>query len=212
MAFLYFWMDAKPFFVPIDAQAIQPDETASLQDFFERCKEGNASGCFFVRIVSNVYLDSIDPSLEENEHPPTNLRVGDAFLGKVYNAVRNSPAWKETVLVITFDEHGGFYDPVPPPFNVPRPDDSPLNRPVSHFNFDRLGPRVPTIIVSPFVQRGGIVSQGADGRIFEHSSIPATIKKLFGLSNFLTKRDAWAATFDNVISLQAPRSDCPQRL
>jgi phospholipase C len=71
-----------------------------------------------------------------------------------------------------------------------------------------LGVRVPTILISPWVRKGGVVSYGQCGEIFEHSSIAATIKKMFGLDDFLTKRDAWAATFDYVLEGGTFREDC----
>ena len=157
-----------------------------------------------------LHDDSIDPDFEkDDDHPPHNLRDGDNFLKIVYEAVRSSPLWNQTALVVTFDEHGGFYDHVPPPINVPIPDEPSAKTQIPYYNFDRLGVRVPTIIVSPHVEKGITISEGTDGRIFEHSSIPATLKKLFGLKDFLTKRDAWAATFDNVFTLEQPRNDCP---
>jgi phospholipase C len=118
-----------------------------------------------------------------------------------------SPAWNETALLITYDEHGGFYDHVPPPTNVPTPDEA-SEKSSSGFKFDRLGVRVPTILVSPWVEKGGVVSYGQSGEIFEHSSIAATIRKMFGLDNFLTMRDAWAATFDYVFERGTYRDDC----
>jgi phospholipase C len=150
--------------------------------------------------------------MEENEHPPADLKAGDVFLKKVYEAVRNSPNWNSTLLLVTFDEHGGFFDPIPPPVNVPRPDNEPLRPFVKHFNFDRLGARVPTIAVSPWVEKGAVISKGPNGEIFEHSSIPGTLKKLFDLPNFLTRRDAWAATFDVALTRKTPRTDCPKTI
>jgi phospholipase C len=168
-----------------------------FKKFLHDCREGELPSFSFV-----------DPSFEENEHPPNDMSMGDNYLKTVYQAVRNSPQWNETLLLVTYDESGGFYDHVPPPVGVPRPDDSPLNPPVKHFNFDRLGGRVPTIAISPLVDKGRVISDSPDGRIFEHSSIPATVKKLFDLPNFLSKRDEWAATFDIAITRSQPRSDC----
>ena len=164
-------------------------------------------------VLTNQFVwFSIDASMEENEHPPADLKAGDVFLKKVYEAVRGSPNWNSTLLLVTFDEHGGFYDPIPPPTNVPRPDDEPLRPFVNYFNFDRLGARVPTIAVSPWVEKGAVISNGLNGEIFEHSSIPGTLKKLFDLPSYLTRRDAWAATFDIAITRDEPRSDCPKTI
>ncbi|MBA0575316.1 hypothetical protein Golob_027899, partial [Gossypium lobatum] len=103
-----------------------------------------------------------------------------------------------------------------PYINVPSPDGNTGPAP-SFFKFDRLGVRVPTIMVSPWIKKGTVIS-GPKGPFpnseFEHSSIPATIKKMFNLSsNFLTHRDAWAGTFEHVVGeLSSPRTDCPEKL
>ncbi|KAI8925162.1 phosphoesterase [Entophlyctis helioformis] len=152
----------------------------------------------------------IDPDTNENDnHPPHELVKGEAFVKKVYETLRASPQWNQTLFLITYDEHGGYYDHVVPPSGVPIPDASPVKPPFGDFKFDRLGVRVPTIVISPWVPKGGVVSSTVAGRNYEHSSIPATIKKVFGLPNFLTKRDAWALPFDDIASLAAPRTDCP---
>lgn len=113
---------------------------------------------------------------------------------------------------MTFDEHGGFYDHVPPPENVPIPDDSRLRPYNSKFKFDRLGVRVPALVISPLVEKGSLFRSPPGAGHFEHSSIPATVKKLFDLPQFLTRRDAWAATFDIAATRNQPRDDCPMTL
>ncbi|WCJ36275.1 non-specific phospholipase C6 [Euphorbia peplus] len=152
-----------------------------------------------------------------DDHPSHDVANGQKLVKEVYETLRNSPQWNETLLVITYDEHGGFYDHVTTPFvNVPSPDGNTGPAP-SFFKFDRLGVRVPTIMVSPWIKKGTVVS-GANGPAanseFEHSSVPATLKKIFNLSsNFLTHRDAWAGTFEGVVSeLTSPRTDCPMTL
>lgn len=85
--------------------------------------------------------------------------IGELLIKQVYNAVRNSPQWNTTLLIITFDEHGGFYDHVPPPMNVPNPDG--LNSKDPAFNFDRLGVRVPTLMISPWINKVRSPSTGS---------------------------------------------------
>ena len=138
-----------------------------------------------------------------DQHPPHEIDAGEALIAEVYSTVRNSPQWENTLLVITYDEHGGFYDHVLPPAATP-PDS---NMGDHGFRFDRYGIRVPTILISPYIAKGTIVHLG--DRIFDHSSIPATVKKVFGLSDFLTDRDRHAETFDDVATLSAPRADAP---
>ncbi|KAL6981494.1 Non-specific phospholipase C3, partial [Sarracenia purpurea var. burkii] len=112
-------------------------------------------------------------------------------------------------------EHGGFYDHVPTPFTgIPSPDSIVGPQPYN-FQFDRLGVRVPAILISPWIERGTVL-HGPSGPYptseFEHSSIPATVKKIFNLKEFLTKRDEWAGTFEVVLNRTTPRTDCPVTL
>ncbi|RWR87030.1 non-specific phospholipase C6 [Cinnamomum micranthum f. kanehirae] len=152
-----------------------------------------------------------------DDHPSHDVANGQNLVKEVYEALRSSPQWNETLLIITYDEHGGFFDHVTTPFtNVPSPDGNTGPAP-SFFNFDRLGVRVPTIMVSPWIKKGTVISSPngpTASSEFEHSSIPATIRKMFNLSsNFLTHRDAWAGTFEQVVSeLTSPRTDCPEVL
>ncbi|CAA3022575.1 non-specific phospholipase C6 [Olea europaea subsp. europaea] len=149
-----------------------------------------------------------------DDHPSHDVANGQKLVKEVYETLRASPQWNQTLLVITYDEHGGFYDHVQTPFvNVPNPDGNTGPAPY-FFKFDRLGVRVPTIMVSPWIKKGTVISRPkgpAPNSEFEHSSIPATIKKMFNLSsNFLTHRDAWAGTFEQVVrDLTSPRTDCP---
>ncbi|XP_031489778.1 non-specific phospholipase C6-like isoform X2 [Nymphaea colorata] len=149
-----------------------------------------------------------------DDHPSHDVSNGQRLVKEVYETLRSSPQWNETLLIITYDEHGGFFDHVPTPAqNVPNPDGNTGPAPY-FFKFDRLGVRVPTIMVSPWIKKGTVIGrpQGpTPSSEYEHSSIPATIKKLFNLnSNFLTHRDAWAGTFEQIVGdLQAPRTDCP---
>jgi len=112
--------------------------------------------------------------------------------------------------VVTYDEHGGYWDHVSPP-PCPPPDDIENNE---GFKFDRLGLRVPTVIISPWIDPR-IISAPKKGCLgqYEHSSVPATLKKLFDLESFLTDRDEWAATFDHLVNgRDEPRTDCPEKL
>ncbi|CAO3615843.1 unnamed protein product [Cunninghamella blakesleeana] len=145
-----------------------------------------------VNFIDPAYFSIGKCIIENDAHPPSDVAEAEKLLKEVYETIRASPQWNETLLIVTFDEHGGYYDHVQPPLNVPNPDG--LNH--SDFNFDRLGVRVPTILISPWVEKGAVIHEGVrpfkDSQ-FEHSSVPATIKKLFNLPKFLTKRDAWAS-------------------
>ena len=163
-----------------------------------------------------------------SEHAPEDVRDGEALVADVYEALRASEVWEKSLLVVLYDEHGGFFDHVvPPDRGVENPDglnsptefdrkqaqrdparDGYLLHPQYAFDFTRLGLRVPAVLVSPWVPRGHVLS-----RQLQHTSILATVKKLFGLPRFLTRRDAQAATFEDVLEqLDHPRTDAPEKL
>jgi phospholipase C len=151
-----------------------------------------------------------------DQHAPRDARYAEHLIADVYEAlVANEAVWRKTALVVTYDEHGGFYDHViPPAKDIPNPDG--INSPppgdqapwVPHFSFDRLGLRVPAVIASPWVKKGKV-----DSTRYQHTSVLATLKKIFGLNDFLTKRDESATPFDQLFTeLQAPRTDYPTKL
>lgn len=182
-------------------------------DFRRHCREGKLPNYV---VVEQRYFDlKILPG--NDDHPSHDVAEGQRFVKEVYEALRSGPQWGEALLVITYDEHGGFYDHVATPTaGVPSPDGI-RGPPPFFFKFDRLGVRVPTIMVSPWIKKGTVVGRPAgptDTSEFEHSSIPATLKKIFNLSSdFLTKRDAWAGTFEHIFTeLDQPRTDCPETL
>ncbi|KAK6925529.1 Phosphoesterase [Dillenia turbinata] len=167
-------------------------------------------------VVEQRYTDTkSEPG--NDDHPSHDVYQGQMFVKEVYETLRAGPQWNETMFIITYDEHGGFFDHVPTPVRgVPSPDGIVGPEPFN-FTFDRLGVRVPTIVVSPWIEKGTVV-HGPNGSPFptseyEHSSIPATVKKLFNLPSFLTKRDEWAGTFEGIVQTRTePRTDCPETL
>lgn len=180
-------------------------------DFKRHCKEGKLPNYV---VVEQRYFDTeLLPG--NDDHPSHDVSEGQKFVKEVYEALRGSPQWNEILFLITYDEHGGFYDHVPTPVDgVPSPDGITGPAPY-HFQFDRLGVRVPTILISPWIERGTVLhgpSGPSPSSQFEHSSIPATMKKIFNLPDFLTKRDAWAGTFEVVLNRKTPRTDCPVTL
>eukprot|EP01018_Ginkgo_biloba_P016436 Gb_28054 [translate_table: standard] len=167
-------------------------------------------------VVEQRYFDlKILPA--NDDHPCHDVAEGQKFVKEVYEVLRSSPQWNQTLLILTYDEHGGFYDHVPTPVtDVPSPDGIVGPDPF-FFTFDRLGIRVPTIMVSPWINKGTVVHEPHGpypSSQFEHSSIAATVKKIFNLqSGFLTKRDAWAGTFESILqSRSSPRTDCPETM
>ncbi|KAL2322378.1 hypothetical protein Fmac_026757 [Flemingia macrophylla] len=181
--------------------------------FKQDAKEGKLASYV---VVEQRYMDTkLIPA--NDDHPSHDVYEGQKFVKEVYETLRASPQWNQTLFLITYDEHGGFFDHVPTPLRgVPSPDGIVGPEPFN-FTFDRLGVRVPTIAISPWIQKGTVV-HGPNGSPspsseYEHSSIPATVKKLYNLPSFLTKRDAWAGTFEGIVqTMKEPRTDCPETL
>jgi len=139
-------------------------------------------------------------------HPLDDITRGEQLIKKVYETIRNSPHWEHSMLIVTFDEHGGFYDHVAPGPAVP-PGDLETASYVQHgFKFDQLGVRVPTLVISPYTKRGVI-----DHTIYDHTSILATLEHLFGMDS-LTNRDQAAKDVLHLLSLPTPRTDTPATL
>jgi phospholipase C len=141
-----------------------------------------------------------------SQHAPDDVRYGDALIADVYRAVRTSPLWENTLLIVTYDEHGGYFDGVTPPA-VDAPDDnlspnafmvgeagkssanSYLTGANYTFDFMRLGFRVPAVLVSPWIKAGTV-----DSTPYRHTSILRFVCDLLGAAP-LTKRDATATSF-----------------
>ncbi|KAK6145265.1 hypothetical protein DH2020_022085 [Rehmannia glutinosa] len=166
-------------------------------------------------VIEQRYFD-VDLFPANDDHPSHDVALGQRFVKDVYETLRASPQWKDMALLITYDEHGGFYDHVPTPVSgVPNPDGI-IGPDPYYFPFDRLGVRVPTFLISPWIDKGTVIhkpSGPTPSSQFEHSSIAATVKKLFNLqSNFLTKRDAWAGTFEKYFYLRDTPGKTVQKL
>lgn len=167
------------------------DHQALREDFFADAAAGTLPT--FSWVEPRLLFGDLD-----DYHPPTDIRSGEKFLAEVYNAVRKSPQWETTALLILFDEHGGTYDHVPPPSTV-APDDYPGE---FGFEFDRLGVRVPAIVVSPLVERGTVIED-----TFHNASVLATMQQVLGLGDPLTERVRSAPTLDAVFNRSSPRTD-----
>lgn len=155
------------------------------------------------------YGDIVNGTYEggSSQHPMDGVANGDALITKVYETIRNSPIWNQSMLIITYDEHGGFYDHFPPGCAQP-PDDggdfSKYNK--SGFTWAQYGVRVPAIIVSPWL------GNHVDHTVYDHSSVLKTLEYLFGLQP-LTRRDAHAAPISGVVpKVGTRRNDGPARL
>jgi phospholipase C len=135
-----------------------------------------------------------------DDHPPHDVLEGQRLIANVYGALRaNEALWKSTLLVVTYDEHGGFYDHVEPPAAIP-PDDH-----HEEYAFDRLGVRVPAILASPWI-RPGVVHD-----VFDHTSVLRYLCDKWALAP-LGRRTAAANSIGVALQLDgAPREDAPIR-
>jgi phospholipase C len=137
-----------------------------------------------------------------SEHPLDDVRLGEGLIKSTYEAIRNSAIWKNSLLIITWDEHGGFFDHVAPPAAVAPGDTTPTTDHNKYgFTFEQYGPRVPAVVISPWIPKNIV-----DHRLYDHSSVPATIEKLFGIDP-LTERDRVANSVLPLLSLDAARDD-----
>jgi phospholipase C len=161
-------------------------------EFFAAAKNGTLPRVSFL----DPDLDSIGEFVgtATDDHPYGDLRVGEQWLGQVYRALASSPQWNRLVLIITFDEHGGFYDHVVPPTVV---DDTKLSGPAP--DFTRTGFRVPCIIGGPFAP-ARVVHSGP----YEHCSILRMIEWRWGLEP-MRARDAHAQNLANALDFSVRR-------
>jgi phospholipase C len=121
----------------------------------------------------------------------------------VYETLRAGPGRPGTLLVITYDEHGGCYDHVPPPWGATPPDNDTGE---FSFGFDRFGVRVPAVLVSPLIAPGTVYRVPAGGTPLDHTSILKTVEQRWSLPA-LTARDAAAPAFGDVLTLSTARTD-----
>jgi phospholipase C len=139
-----------------------------------------------------------------SQHPNYDVALGEQLIHDVYYTLRNVPAWSQTLLIITYDEHGGCYDHVAPPTGAVAPDSC-----AGEFGFDftRFGVRVPTVLVSPLIAPGTVFRSTGTAPL-DHTSILKTVETRWGLPP-LTARDAAAPDVGDVLTLAQPRTDDP---
>ncbi len=173
----------------------------SIEQFYTDAKAGNLpSYCFL-----EPQLHDDGTAVQNDMHPPSDIRTGEKLIADVYNAVIASKKWENTLLVITYDEHGGCFDHVPPP-NYCKPPLASAPAGQNGFKFNRLGLRVPTLLISPLIAKNTI-ARPAGWNPYEHTSIIRTIQECFGLKGHLTQRDANAVDVSGVLTLKTPRTD-----
>jgi phospholipase C len=146
---------------------------------------------------------------ENDQHPTSDIRRGDALIATVYNALRqNDTLWNSTLFIILYDEHGGFYDhvnPYEPPYRAQAvPPDG--NKTPEGFPFDLFGPRVPAILISPWLDPGVLQD------VYDHTSLLKYLTDKFSLGP-LGNRVPVAHSFANEVIWRAtPRTDAPPTL
>jgi phospholipase C len=148
----------------------------------------------------------------DSQHPSGTLSAGEALMASVTQALIDSPAvWEASLLFILYDEHGGYYDQVPPPAATP-PGDEPLNAnkaktvPKPPFSFDRYGVRTPAVVVSPWIMPNSVWHTPCD-----HTAVVRTVFDVFGLPDHLTERDRRAPSLRSAL-LNAPLTSAPASL
>jgi phospholipase C len=143
-------------------------------------------------------------------HPPHNVQHAEKFLVDVYNAVRSSPYRDRILLIVTFDEHGGTYDHVPPPNGAAPPEPTPIAK--NGFKFDRFGVRTPAIVVSSWVKPGTVFRAAPGTTPYDHTSVLATLRdwKQIPAEDFLpSPRIAAAPTLHAVLTESVPNEAWP---
>lgn len=144
----------------------------------------------------------LEPSWDaggNSQHPNYDVAKGEQLIRDVYDAVRTGPDWASTLLIVTYDEHGGNYDHVPPPADATPPGDGTVGE--EGFGFDRFGVRVPAVLVSPLIAPGTVFR--GSGRI-DHTSVLKTISERWN-TRPLTDRDRAAASLADVLTLTTPQ-------
>lgn len=180
-----------------------------MYGFVDDCRNGSLANYNFIEPKQWAAFGQCN-----DMHPPHDVRLGDDLITTVYRALSQGPAWNQTLFVLMFDEHGGFYDHVPPPGALDPATPPDVRRLIVNpdgkigaqgFNFDRFGVRIPCILTSPL-----LATIGPDHTTYDHSSLVASIRKMFGISTPLGKRDEVANDFLHL--LQDSQSGLTQRV
>ena len=197
----------------------EPELFGTYTQFLKDCDKGDLPSYSFVEPNYSDHETDSGEEVANDQHPDHNIQAGEAFIASIYQAIKNNPdLWETTALLITYDEHGGIFDHVPPP-DCPKDQftaDGNATGTGVPFHFDRLGVRVPSILISPWIPKGSVVD-----RVFDHASIPATITKFFlgdwaprspretSADIFIEPQGAAVDPARNLLSLDVMRTDCP---
>jgi phospholipase C len=197
----------------------QPELFGTFDQFVKDCEKGDLPDYSFIEPNYSDHETNAGEEIANDQHPDHNVQAGELFIATVYQRIKeNAALWASTALLIVYDEHGGIYDHVPPPNCVADQFTASANATGTgaEFKFDRLGVRVPAILISPWIAKGTVVD-----RVFDHASIPATITKFFlGDYSPRSPRETNANVFiepnggavdpqRNLLSLEKIRTDSP---
>lgn len=178
-----------------DTQSADESHFGHFRDFQARAAAGT--------LPAYTFLEPDFGAGGNSQHPNYDVSLGEKLIYDVYYTVRNGPGWNDTLLLITYDEHGGNHDHVAPPWGAVPPDNS-----VGEWGFDftRFGVRIPAVLVSPRIA-AGTVFRASRGTI-DHTSVLKTIELRWKLAP-LTERDKAAPDLGDVLTLAKPRTDDP---
>lgn len=178
-----------------DTQGADDSHFGHFRDFQDRAAAGT--------LPAYTFLEPSFGATGNSQHPNYDVARGEQLIHDVYYALHDGPGWNDTLLIITYDEHGGNYDHVPPPWSAAAPDDS-----LGEFGFDftRFGVRVPALLLSPRIE-AGTVFRTRRGTI-DHTSVLKTLELRWDLDP-LTARDKTAPDLGDVLTLDRPRTDDP---
>lgn len=183
----------------IDNPFVVGNYVPQLNQFFDDLKYGTLPKFSFLEPKWVTFTGST------SYHPGNDLIPGERELNDIFTALQNSPLWEKTLLVITFDEHGGLPDHVPPPYAAkPWANDS-----FNGFDSDIMGVRIPTVLVSPYITPNTVFRSGT-GTAYDSTSILSTLLHWMGVPKSrwgLGERTNQAPTFESVFCEQQPRTD-----
>jgi len=177
--------------------------------FYERFQEDVCGGHLqsYTFIEPRYFVDLSKRLMPNDSHPPYNVHLGEELIADVYNTLRSNEAvWEKTLLVVTYDEHGGCYDSYTGnlhPGSALSPEKNPVAKPNQYdFIFNRFGVRVPTLLISPYIQKSSIHRAPEESTYpFDHTTIIKSVKECFSLDfDQLTERDGHAPSLANVLS------------
>jgi phospholipase C len=221
----------KDYFVDVPGTAVildvvkkNPLHMAPIAEFFLDCATGNLPAVSFVdpeigalNILGSELsglvpiangLTNFVAAQDQDEENPADINLGESFIEQVVKAVLSSPSWRRTLIVFTYDEHGGYYDHVPPPKAIAPDSIKPRLSPTDiKGGYDVYGPRVPAVVASPYSRPHGVTNV-----VHDHTSVLATIEAKWNLPA-MTYRDANATTVMDFLDLsRPPRMLAPPRL